>query len=66
MPSSNANTPRRSVLLVSLRVQTRDRTGDCEVLAGMEVELTSLTEDDDVLCILRNGREVWIDRRYLD
>jgi hypothetical protein len=64
MPSSNA--PRRSVLLVSLRVQTYERTGDCEVLAGTEVELTGVTDGDDILCVLRNGREVWIDRRYLD
>lgn len=39
--------------------------GNVELCAGCRVEVTDQTCGDTVLCILRDGREVWIEGRYL-
>ena len=56
---------RRSTLVVSLRVHARDPAKTHELCAGTEVEVTDFTDGDETLCLLRDGREVWIERRYL-
>ncbi len=47
-------------------IKCRDKSGDLiELCSGAEVEPTGEMSADGELCILKDGREVWIEPRYL-
>ena len=47
-------------------IKCRDKSGDTiELCSGAEVERTGKINNDTELCILKDGREAWIETRYL-